>query len=144
MTDSPSKGNPLRHVIPLLLAAALSTVACTPEQIETFNSLDNETQARVITALQHKPLDCYEAMRRTFPQSAWQRMSTIIHRESRNNPAAKNTRSSASGCTQLLKIHAPRFTRLGYSWERDRFDAVANLRVAHSLWVEAGWSPWRL
>ena len=88
--------------------------------------------------------DCYAEMREVFPAHAWARMSAIIDRESGGNPAAQNPSSSAAGCTQLLRLHSPRFSKLGYSWERDRYSAAANIRVAHDLWLAAGWSPWSL
>jgi hypothetical protein len=88
--------------------------------------------------------NCYTEMRKVFPAHAWDRMSRIIDRESGGNPRAQNPSSSAAGCAQLLRLHSPRFDKLGYTWERDRYSAQANIRVAHDLWLAAGWSPWRL
>lgn len=97
-----------------------------------------------VAAAQRDSGDCYVEMREVFPPHAWDRMAAIIHRESRGNPAAQNPTSTAAGCTQLLRLHSPRFSKLGYSWERDRYNAAANIRVAYDLWLAAGWSPWRL
>lgn len=126
----------------------IGLAACTPAQVELFHSLAPEDQAKVVSELQRqqaeRPRDCYSAMERVFPSHAHGRMAAIIHRESRNNPRAQNPSSSAAGCTQTLSLHAPRYRKLGYTWEHDRYDAYANLRVAHDLWLEAGWSPWSL
>lgn len=70
-------------------------------------------------------------------------MRAIVQRESNYLPWAKNPRSSASGLTQLLDLHAHRFTARGWTWDTGRFDALQNLVVAHDLWSEARWSPWR-
>jgi hypothetical protein len=69
---------------------------------------------------------------------------SIVWRESRNNPTAANTRSSARGCWQLLLgTHGRRFAKLGFStgqWA----DPDVNTLVALDLYREAGTRPWRL
>lgn len=71
-----------------------------------------------------------------------EQMGRIITRESGWNPAAKNPRSTASGLTQQLDIHAWRYARRGWDWNTDRFNAVKNLEIAFELWSESGWKPW--
>lgn len=70
-------------------------------------------------------------------------MRYIVNRESRYQPWAKNPRSSASGLTQQLDIHAWRYERRGWDWNTDRFDAFKNLAIARDLYDAAGFSPWR-
>lgn len=95
-------------------------------------------------AANQRPTDCISAMRQVFPASAWSWWTGIVMRESGNNPLAQNPSSSAAGCAQLLRLHSARFNKLGYTWEGDRYNALANTRVAYDLYLEAGTSPWRL
>ncbi len=87
------------------------------------------------------PQTCAQAVDRIWPQSSRGWAHRVVWRESRGDTTAKNARSSASGCWQLLKLHAPRFIELGYRWA-DRFDPVANTRVALDLYREQGGRPW--
>jgi len=67
-----------------------------------------------------------------------------VWRESRNNPAAANTRSTARGCWQLLLgTHGRRFAKLGFSTAQWA-DPDVNTLVALDLYREAGTRPWRL
>ena len=66
----------------------------------------------------------------------------VVHRESRGVASARN-RSGASGCFQLMPVHAPRFARLGFSWERDRFNPIINTWIAMDLFKEQGVRPWK-
>jgi hypothetical protein len=128
------------------VGAAVTAETMNAEQRAVLAYLQ-EQQRRFFLALEAQKRDsgnCYTEMREVFPSHAWDRMSRIIDRESGGNPAAQNPSSSAAGCAQTLKLHAPRYSKLGYTWERDRYSAHANIRVAHDLWLEAGWSPWRL
>ncbi len=88
--------------------------------------------------------DCLGAMRQVWPQHLWSWWTGIVMRESGNRPSAQNPSSSAAGCGQTLALHAARYNKLGYSWERDRYNAIANTRVCYDLYLEAGTSPWRL
>lgn len=122
--------------------------ACTPHQIEVFKTLNPEQQQAVLDHYSKKHQasqssgDCYSAIDKHWGgDKGWARK--IVKRESGNNPKAQNSRSSAAGCAQLLKIHAPRFRKLGYSWA-DRYNADVNVKVAWDLYKEAGKSPWRL
>lgn len=125
----------------------IGLAACTPVQVELFHSLAPEDQAKVVSELQRqqaeRPRDCYSAMEQVFPPSTWSWMRSIIHRESRNNPAAQNSSSTAAGCAQLLRLHAHRFDAVGCSWAQ-RYDAHCNMKAAYHLYREAGSSPWRL
>lgn len=53
----------------------------------------------------------------------------IIWRESHGNPWAKNPRSSAAGLFQILGSTPG--------------DAAGNVALAHAMWSQRGWSPWR-
>lgn len=132
--------------IAILLVASLLQIACTPEQIEYYlTEASPEVREAVDRHLQERartPLDCNQALDKHWPADsrAWARK--VVWRESRNDPSAQNRRSTAAGCMQLLRVHSPRFARLGYSWERDRYDPEANILVGLSLYREAGARPW--
>ena len=124
---------------------ALATCACTPGQVADVASalgvdIGPETATLVAFHVEH-PADCNAAIAQVWPQrlQAWARR--IVWRESRNQPAAKNRRSSASGCFQLLKMHADLFTN-GCTWE-SRFDPLCNTRAARALYQGSGSNPWR-
>lgn len=131
------------------LVLGLFLLACTPEQVRIFHTLSPEDQQKIATAVIEqgraseaaRSTDCYGALHHFSGNHADARR--IIHRESRNNPAAQNSRSSAAGCFQMLKMHAHRFNAVGCSWAQ-RYDAVCNVKAADHLYREAGWSPWRL
>jgi hypothetical protein len=126
----------------VLVAIALQS-SCTPEEVEAFKSLDHDTQVLVIKSMA-KPTGCVEAMERVWPASLHGWAMGIMKRESGLRPDAKNPSSSASSCFQLLSIHAGRYNKCGYSWERDRFNAYANACAAYDLYKEAGTRPWQL
>lgn len=54
---------------------------------------------------------------------------------------AQNTRSTAAGCFQLLRMHAHRYNAVGCSWA-ERYNAHCNVKAAYHLYREAGRSPW--
>jgi hypothetical protein len=90
------------------------------------------------------PQTCEAAIGLAFldqPVATRVRMQRIAWRESRNNPTAKNRRSSATGCLQLLKMHEPKARSLGYSWA-DMTKAWPNVRVARILFNQSGFRPW--
>lgn len=89
------------------------------------------------------PQTCGEAVDRIWPESSRVWAHRVVWRESRGDPRADNPASTAAGCWQLLAVHRPRFTRLGYGWS-DRYDPVANTRVALDLYREQGTRPWRV
>ena len=136
-------------VIFATLAIGFLLVACTPEEIAAFKTLSPEDQQKVAAAViaegqareAARSTDCYGALHHFSGNHSDARR--IIHRESRNNPAAQNSRSSAAGCFQLLKMHSWRFDAVGCSWAQ-RYDAVCNTKAADHLYRQAGWSPWRL
>lgn len=136
-----------------LIAVLLGTfflAACTPAQIAWFtNDATPAQQQAVIKALQSQNQkatysgDCYSAIDRYWPgDKGWARK--IVRRESGNNPSARNPRSSAKGCFQLMhSYHAGRYKRVGCSpsqWS----NAGCNVRAAWTLYQEAGKSPWYL
>lgn len=88
-------------------------------------------------------IDCFAAVSTVWPPALQAKARSIVWRESRNRPSAQNRRSSAAGCFQMLKLHSPRFARLGFNWSTDRYDAWANASVALDLYREQGWRPWR-
>ncbi len=137
-------------VVALVLAG--TTAACTPHQVSTYmiakTSGDPAAAAAADRAVadwhNRRSADCYEAIDRHWPAAsrAWAR--GIVWRESRNNPAAANTRSTARGCWQLLLgTHGRRFAKLGFSTAQWA-DPDVNTLVALDLYREAGTSPWRL
>jgi len=69
------------------------------------------------------------------------RMSGIMYRESRCDPSAKNSRSSATGLLQLLSsLHCPWLAKeLGPC---DLYDPVYNIRAAALLWEKSGYGAW--
>jgi hypothetical protein len=117
-------------VVTAVLGILLLGTACTPQQIAFWKAA-------------HPPAasgGCVDAMHQVFPPSTWGWAMGIMKRESGFSPTAKNPRSTASGCFQLLSIHAHRFPG---GWA-NRFNALANCQAAYSLYREAGTSPWRL
>lgn len=96
-----------------------------------------------VAAYEARSADCYGAIRRVWPSSTWSWADSIVRRESNNTPSADNPSSSASGCFQLLSLHAWRFDAVGCSWGL-RYDAVCNAKAAYHLYQAAGSSPWRL
>ena len=138
----------LKHLaLPIIAIVSLTAItSCTPREVEVFKSLSPAEQGEVISHLKSKnaSTDCYQAIEKHWPTSTHSWAKSIVDRESRNNPAAQNSRSSAAGCMQLLKLHSGRFQKLGFSWERDRYNADANIIVAADLYREVGSSPWRL
>ena len=131
----------------VLLGMALAiAMSCTPEEVAAFKTLSPDDQGRVLAALgapegHSGGGDCYTALHHFPGDHATARR--IIHRESRNNPAAQNSRSSAAGCYQLLSMHAWRFDAVGCSWAQ-RYNAVCNTKAAAHLYRQAGWTPWRI
>ena len=122
-------------------------VGCTPEQVAHFNSLPVAEQNAVIAQIQAAQAastssDCYQAIDKHWPGDK-ARARSIVWRESRNQPAAANSRSSARGCFQMLSMHNHRYTAVGCSpaqWS----NADCNVRAAAHLYRQAGWSPWNL
>jgi hypothetical protein len=133
--------------VALVLSVTAVLGACTPGQVALWRTLDPVSQRAVVASLQTtttapKPVDCYGAMERVFPPHTWAWGRKIIHRESTNNPAAANPRSSARGCWQLLSsLHADKYAKAGChvsQWA----DAMCNTRAAYVLYQMAGTSPW--
>jgi hypothetical protein len=87
--------------------------------------------------------DAVKALIGLFFPDAYPQFLRIIQRESNYRPWAKNPRSTASGLTQQLNIHAWRYERRGWNWQTDRFDAAKNLTIARELYDESGLRPWR-
>jgi hypothetical protein len=69
------------------------------------------------------------------------RMSGIMYRESRCDPSAKNSRSSATGLLQLLSsLHCPWLAKtLGPC---DLYDPDYNIRAGALLWEKSGYGAW--
>jgi hypothetical protein len=156
----------MTHVRRLVLVFLALTVlgGCTPAQIAHWRSLGpdpvtaetmtpeqraiaehvQEQQRAWLAAAAARPRDCYSAMEKVFPPHTWAWGRSIIHRESRNQPAAANPASTARGCWQLLmSLHSHRFTAVGCSpsqWA----DPLCNTKAAYHLYQAAGTSPWRL
>lgn len=133
----------MRPTLAALIALALT--ACTPTQVHWFTHQATPHQrAAVVDHLQQRPTDCYSALGPAgWPASDQPRMRRIIWRESRNQPTARNPRSSAAGCAQLLAMHDWRYREVGCT-PAQKLDAVCNLRAARHLFLAAGWQPWSL
>ena len=129
-------------LIGAVAAMLLAAVGCTPEEVALWESLTPEQQAGVLTdaARSNTPTDCYGALHH-FPGDHGTARQ-IIWRESRNDPTAANSSSTARGCWQLLmSLHSWRFTAVGCSpaqWA----DPVCNTKAAAHLYSGAGWTPW--
>jgi len=130
-----------RILFALVLVAGVST-ACTPEEVALFKSLPADQQQAVLDSL-FPPTGCVDAMRRVWPESEWSWAESIMFRESRNTPTARNP-SGASGCWQmLLPLLAGRCRAVGCDPSRWS-DPLCNSRAAFHLFGEAGRAPWRL
>lgn len=115
-----------------LVVAALFTMgmSCTPAEIDLFLEARQNQMAT----------DCYGQMREVWPGHLHGWAEGIIHRESRGNASAQNSRSSAAGCFQLIhSLHAHR-----YAPGCSRYHARCNVEAAHDLYLEAGKAPWRM
>ena len=122
--------------------------SCTPHEIAVFKTLNQEQQNAVVRHIQSQQAsasssrDCNQAIDRHWPGDK-RRAKQVVWRESRNNPAAANPRSSARGCMQLMhSIHAHRYRAVGCSTNSWK-NADCNVRAAATLYREAGWTPWR-
>ena len=75
-----------------------------------------------------------------------ERMSRIMYRESRCQPGARNSSSSATGLLQILASHCPWLARQMGTWcTRARLtDPTFNIRAAAVLWDEQGYGAWSL
>lgn len=73
-----------------------------------------------------------------------QTMAKLAYRESRCNPGARNTSSSATGLLQVLASHCPWLARELDTWcTRDRLtDPVFNILAAAAIWEEQGYQAW--
>jgi Transglycosylase SLT domain len=129
-----------RAVAPIAIAVICTATACTPFEIGIFRSLSPSAQGAV--ALELATPSCHRAVDLLWPKASRAWAHRIVHRESRGNPYAQNRGSSAAGCFQLLKLHAWRFLRVGYTWA-DRYHARANVLAALHLFHEQGARPWR-
>lgn len=131
----------MRRIIAAIVLAC-TAVACTPEEVALFKSLPADQQQAVLDVL-FPPQGCIDAMKRVWPQSEWAWAESIMYRESRHTPTARNP-SGASGCWQMmLPLHAGRFRAVGCEpsqWS----DPLCNSKAALHLWREAGRAPWRL
>src|SRR5215471_1192073 len=99
-----------RLIAPVACVAALT--ACTVPEVSTVaNALGlnlTPTQTEEVAAFSNRPVtDCFSAIEKVWPVRLWSWAKSIVWRESRNQPAAQNSVSSAAGCFQLMAIHAP-------------------------------------
>ena len=123
----------LRFLLPLAIVLAVvvpaETVAASPVR-------RTETVSR----------DCYAAADVWWPASSRAWVKSIIKRESAGRAYARNPRSSARGCLQLLhSLHAHRYNKVGFGcnaskWNNPDCGILAGLH----LFKQAGTSPWRV
>lgn len=133
-----------KRMIIMALMVAPILAACTPQQIAWFkDEATPEQQQVVIKAIQqqNKPKavnsgNCFAAARKYFPQGQWNKAYSIIKRESGGNATAKNSRSSASGCFQIVRGS---WQNPNVSWSAGRFNADANAHAAYIMWRDNGW-----
>jgi hypothetical protein len=57
--------------------------------------------------------------------------------------AAPTENPGHRGVFQLGKVHAPRFAQHGWDWDTDGLIPERNIAIAHEIWQEQGWWPWR-
>ena len=62
--------------------------------------------------------------------------------ESTLRPWAMSSDGSNAGIMQVNITHLARIERMGYAWN-DMLLVGPNLDVAHAIWLEQGWGPWR-
>ena len=113
-----------------VVAVIVVLAGCTPAQVAAWTEWHQSTQT------------CHGAVDALWPANSRSWAHRIVNRESGGRPTAQNRRSSAAGCFQLVKVHAGRFAKVGYSWS-DRYDAAANTLAALDLYRSAGSRPWR-
>jgi hypothetical protein len=119
------------RTLALTLIAAFTFTACTPDEIALWTWW-----------MEQQPATCHDAVDRYWPDGSKGWAHRIVNRESGGDTSQKNRRSSASGCFQLIKVHAWRYEAVGYSWA-DRFNPTANTLAALNLYSEQGSRPWR-
>ena len=124
---------------------ALATCACTPGQVADVASalgvdIGPETATLVAFHVEH-PTDCNAAIAQVWPQrlQGWARR--IVWRESRNDPRAKNKRSTASGCFQIVRGTWNANQVPGCPWSA-RYDAMCSTLTAWNLYQHRGGQPW--
>lgn len=141
-------------IISTFLVTGIFLTACTPREIQIFNTLTpaqqesvKKDQAQKVQLAKYKitsSRDCYGAIAIYWPASLQPWARSIVWRESRNTPTAANPTSSARGCFQmLLRYSAPFYARVGCTnamWS----NATCNVRAAYEMYKVAGKSPWRL
>jgi len=120
--------------------------ACTPEEVNLFQSLSPDAQSAVMNHMNTKTQsrDCFEAINKYWPANSKDWAKKITMRESGNNPAAANKRSTARSCMQLLlSYHGWRYEAVGCNasmWK----NPDCSIKAALHLYKEAGTSPWKL
>ena len=90
---------------------------------------------------------CAAAIDVWWPASSRAWAKRIAARESGYlNAAAKNPKSSARGCLQLLhSLHAWRYDRVGFGCNRSKWNnADCSILAGRHLFLAAGTSPWRV
>ena len=128
-----------------LIAAILIPLTLTPfpARADELNS-PTPTYADVIAYMRTLPAQ-------TLIEIAWagtgqtERALAIARRESGLRCDADNPYSSAAGLFQTIGIHRARAARLGLSWQEIAGpDCLADVLLAHDMWVDSGWRPWAL
>lgn len=104
---------------------------------QTWAFLDAAQAAQRAAAARASSTDCYAAARRHFPSSQWSKAYQIINRESGGNTYAKNKKSTASGCFQIV-VGSWRHPTVGFY--EGRFHADTNARAARIIWEGNGWN----
>lgn len=76
-----------------------------------------------------------------FPQSECGNVRQIAWCESWWDPLAVSP-TGDWGLMGINEVHRERVRGLGYRWGH-LLDWRVNLRVAHEIWLDQGWRPWR-
>ena len=111
-----------RGGLALVALFTLTAMSCTPEEVEMWRQAREHQMAH----------DCYGQMREVWPAHLHGWAKNVIHRESRGQAGAQNSRSSAAGCFQLIhSLHAHR-----YAPGCSRYHARCNVEAAWDLYQD--------
>ena len=78
----------------------------------------------------------------------WDRLSSIMFRESRCQPDACSKSTAGlkcrdAGLLQVNQIHTKYLNDLGYDFPDSMLDPILNLTFARRLYEGSGWKPWK-
>jgi hypothetical protein len=124
----------MRIYIRFLLLVVIAASVLVPTEAGATPQRRTETVSR----------DCYAAADVWWPASSRAWVKSVIKRESGGRAYARNPRSTARGCLQLLhSLHAHRYNKVGFGcnaskWSNPDCGILAGLH----LFRQAGKRPW--